>query len=414
MFFVILLWFFGVTSVTFFSMIAKYPRAALLIESSRGYGRGLLRGIADYVRVHGPWSIYLQRHHLYDATPAWLKDWRGDGIIARVENRRIARSLRCRRLPVVDLRGRLPDLDMPAILTDDDAGARIAAAHLLERGFRQFAYCGFVGTPYSDERSRVFNQVIEQAGFRCFTYESPTHLRGRHPEKTEIEGGLGEEHVTRWLRKLPRPIGLMACNDARGQQMLNACRDLGIHVPEEMAVVGVDNDDVICDLCDPPLSSVSPNTAKIGYEAAALLDRMMRGEAAPQRPIYIEPVGIVTRRSTDVLAIENADVTAALLFIRDHACDGISVSDVVTHVSLSCSALERQLRKILGRTPKAEIVRVQLDRVKQLLAETVYPLKKIALEAGFKHPEYMCAVFKSKFGQTPGQYRAQARERESG
>jgi LacI family transcriptional regulator len=395
-------------------MIARYPRAALLIESSRGYGRGLLRGIADYVRVHGPWSIYLQRHHLFDATPAWLKDWRGDGIIARVENRRIARSLRCRRLPVVDVRGRLPDLDMPAILTDDAAGARIAAAHLLERGFRQFAYCGFVGTPYSDERSRVFNQVIERAGFRCFTYESPTHLRGRHPEKAEIEGRLGEERVVRWLRKLPQPIGLMACNDARGQQVLNACRDLGIHVPDEMAVVGVDNDDVICDLSDPPLSSVVPNTAKIGYEAAALLDRMMRGEAAPRQPIYVEPVGIVTRRSTDVLAIENADMAAALLFIRDHACDGISVEDVITHVSLSCSALERQFSKTLGRTPKAEIVRVQLDRVKQLLAETVWPLKRIALEAGFKHTEYMCAVFKSKFGQTPGHYRAQAREREPG
>jgi LacI family transcriptional regulator len=303
---------------------------------------------------------------------------------------------------------------MPAILTDDGAGARIAAAHLLERGFRQFAYCGFVGTPYSDERSRVFNQVIERAGFRCFTYESPMHLRGRNPEKAEIEGRLSEEHVMRWLRKLPRPIGLMACNDARGQQVLNACRDLGIQVPDEMAVIGVDNDDVICDLCDPPLSSVVPNTAKIGYEAAALLERMMRGEAAPRRPIYIEPVGIVTRRSTDVLAIENADVTAALRFIRDHACDGISVEDVITHVSLSCSALERQFSKTLGRTPKAEIVRVRLERVKQLLAETVCPLKKIALEAGFKHTEYMCAVFKSKFGQTPGQYRAQARERESG
>src|SRR6516162_4646958 len=168
MFFVILLWFFGVTSVTFFSMIAKYPRAALLIESSRGYGRGLLRGIADYVRVHGPWSIYLQRHHLYDAMPAWLKDWRGDGIIARVENRRIAQFIARRRLPVVDLRGRLLELEMPAILTDDAAGARMAAAHLLERGFRQFAYCGYAGTPYSDERSRVFNEVIEQAGFRCF------------------------------------------------------------------------------------------------------------------------------------------------------------------------------------------------------------------------------------------------------
>jgi LacI family transcriptional regulator len=391
--------------------MGKRPHVALLIESSRGYGRGLLHGIAEYIRVHGPWSIYLQRHHLYDAPPAWLKDWRGDGIIARVENKRIAQAILDRCVPAVDLRGRIVTPGIPAILTDDEMGARMVAEHLLERGFRHFAYCGYVGTSYSDERSRVFCRVVQKAGFTCYTYEPPRHLRRRNPEKTEEEGLIYEKDVAQWLLKLPKPVGLMACNDARGQQVLNACREVGIVVPDELAVVGVDNDVVVCELCDPPLSSLVPNTRKIGYEAAALLERMIAGEPPPEAPIFITPRGIVTRRSSDVLAIEDRDMATAVRFIREHACAGIKVEDVLARVPLSSSGLERLFKRVLGRTPKAEIIRVQLERVKQLLAETDLPLKDIAAKAGFSHIEYLCVVFKSKTGQTPGQYRTAVQQR---
>jgi LacI family transcriptional regulator len=391
--------------------MAKQPQVVLLIESSRGYGRGLLRGIAEYIRAHGPWSVYLQRHDLYDAVPPWLRKWRGDGIIARIENEKTARAIRDLGVPAIDLRGRLLDPAMPSILTDDEAGAGMAAQHLTKRGFQHFAYCGSVGTPYSDARSVVFERVITAAGFSCRIYQPSRPFHTGQGERMEVPGLVYEKNLVGWIRTLPKPIGVMACNDERGQQVINACRDLGIAVPDEIAVVGVDNDDVVCDLCDPPLSSVVPNTRKIGFEAAALLEQMIAGKDPPDTPIYIQPLGIVTRRSTDVLAIDDQDIAEAIRFIREHACDGITVEDVVDRLPLSHSALERQFSKLLGRTPKAEIIRVQLERVKQLLAESDLTLKQISVKAGFRHPEYMSAIFKEKVGHTPGHYRQQAQQR---
>jgi LacI family transcriptional regulator len=178
--------------------------------------------------------------------------------------------------------------------------------------------------------------------------------------------------------------------------------------------VGVDNDDMVCDLCDPPLSSVVPNTRKIGFEAASLLERMIAGGAAPEKPVYIMPLGIVRRRSTDELAIQDKVTAEAIRFIREHACDGIKVEDVLERLPLlSHSSLERHFNKLLGRTPKAEIIRVQLDRVKELLVGSNFTLKEIAAKAGFRYLEYMSALFKEKIGQTPGHFRQQAQQRKS-
>jgi LacI family transcriptional regulator len=266
-----------------------------------------------------------------------------------------------------------------------------------------------VGTFYSDARSQIFERIIRQAGFPCFVYQPPRASRRLLRPEREQQGWLYEEDVAHWLQTLPRPVGLMACNDTRGQQVLNACREVGIAVPDAVAVVGVDNDELVCELCDPPLSSVVPNTRQIGYEAAALLDRLLRGEKPPRQLVWIPPLGIVTRRSTDILAIEDRDIAAAVRFIRDNACNGITVAEVVRRLPLSHATLERQFHRYIGRTPKAEIIRVQLERVKQLLAETNLSLKEIASQTGFTHTEYLSALFKSKTGQTPGQCRKSVR-----
>ena len=327
-----------------------------------------------------------------------------------VQSPRLIQAICGRGIPAVDLRGIDLQKKMPAILTDDAAGAQLAAEHFLEKGFRSFAYCGFPGTRYSDDRSRFFQQFVRQAGYPCSVYHGGGRLRGGDIAKHEKHGFTHEQNLARWLCKLPKPVGLMASNDARGQQVLHACRDVGIAVPDEVAVVGVDNDDVVCDLCDPPLSSVAPNTRKIGYEAAALVERMMAGAPPPVEPFYISPVGIVTRRSSDVLAIEDPDLAAAVRFIRDHACEGITVQDVLNKVPMSWSSLERSFCRILGRTPKAEISRLQIERVKHLLGETDLPLKDIAAKAGFMHTEYLSVVFKKKTGQTPGQFRSELKQ----
>lgn len=393
--------------------MAIRPRVALLVESSRAYGRGLLHGIAEYIRLHGPWSIYLAELGLGDAPPGWLDGWQGDGVIARIENRRIARALCELRVPAVDLRGLLRDLEIPIIATDDVAVARMAFGHFLERGYRNFAFCGFVGADYSDKRSEAYARLVAEAGFDCHVYQPTNRPRPSGTKELESTGLLTEAEVARWVEELPKPVGLMACNDIRGQQVLNACREVGIAVPEDVAVLGVDNDDVLCDLSYPTLSSVIPDTHRIGYEAAGLLERMMSGQTAPAEPIFIPPLSVMTRRSTDVLAIEDRDLARAVRFIREHACEGITVEDVLAGIPLSRSVFERRFVQLFGCTPKAEILRARLDRVKQLLTGTEIPLKEIAVKVGFSHPEYMNVIFKQRTGLTPGQYRTTSQQRKA-
>jgi len=389
------------------------PRVALLIESSRAYGRCLLLGVAKYVREHGPWSIFLQEGSLGVITPIWLKDWRGDGIIARVEDKRMADLIRRLGLPAVDLRNRLPNLGLPSVRTDDGTVARLAAEHLLERGFQHYAYCGFDGADYSDTRRGFFAARIAEAGFRCHVFVDPARPFRATTVEYEEHGLIYEGLVADWLKELPKPIGLMACNDIRGQQVLNACRAVGVPVPDAVAVIGVDNDEVLCDLSDPPLSSVVPNAEEIGYEAAALLDRMMSGKQPRAHSIVIQPSDIVTRRSTEVLAIEDCTIASAVRFIREHACEAIDVRDVLKAVPLSRSTLERRFAKTLRRSPKEEILRMRLHRAKQLLAETDFSLALVAEKVGIEYPEYLSVIFKKKTGLTPSQFRSQARVADS-
>jgi LacI family transcriptional regulator len=389
------------------------PRVALLIESSRAYGRGLLRGIAQYARTHGPWSLFHHERRIGDDAPAWLGRWRGHGVIARIETLKLRNAIVALGLPCVDLRG-LHDVDgVPVIDTDERATVRMALDHLAERGFEHYAFCGFEGANYSEARAAHFRRLVRQAGREPIVYQGPTHTRGADTTAIEAEGLLYEDQIAQWLKSLPTPVGVMACNDIRAVQVLNACRDHGIAVPDDVAVIGVDNDELLCELCDPPLSSVEPDTDTLGYRAAAALDRRMRrrrgrdleGSIAATRVV---PRGVVTRQSTDVLAMADRQVAAAVRFIRQHASEGVTVEDVLSQLAISRSTLERRFDALLGRSPKEEIIRVRLERVKRLLRETTYPLPMVARLAGFKHHEYMSAQFRQKVGQTPGQFRRQA------
>jgi LacI family transcriptional regulator len=214
-----------------------------------------------------------------------------------------------------------------------------------------------------------------------------------------------EERVAAWLKGLARPLGLFACNDVHGQQVLNACREHRILVPEELAVVGVDNDIMLCELSAPPLSSVVPDTEKIGLEACTMLDRMMRQGTSELPTTFVGPLGMKTRQSTGMFAVADSNVAAAVRIIRDHACDGVNVQDVADRVALSRSTLERKFQKHLGRTPKEEILRVQMDRIRGLLINTDYSLGAIASMTGFRHPEYLSVVFRREAGETPIAFR---------
>ena len=212
------------------------------------------------------------------------------------------------------------------------------------------------------------------------------------------------------LKALPKPVGLMACSDYRAQQVIDMCMLHGIVVPDEVAVVGVGNDEVLCELCNPPMTSIDMNAWKMGYNAAALLHGIMQGESPPEDQILVEPKGIVVRQSSAVLAVPNRAVAAAVRFIREHACEGISVDDVLAQGRLSRSTLYRRFEEYLGHSPKEEIRRARIQRVKQFLVETDYPLVKIARLTGFSYTQNMCSLFKMETGMTAKQYRNEKRD----
>lgn len=226
-------------------------QVALLIETSNAYARGLLRGIVAYLREHRPWSLYLAEHGRGDHPPSWLRGWRGDGIIARIETTAMAGALRRLKIPIVDVSAARLLPALPWFETDDAAFARAAFEHLRERGFRRFAFCGDHRFNWSKWRAEHFQRAVEAEGGQCLHYE-PTRSFPRD-DVAQIED------LARWLRRLPKPIGLMASYDIRGQQVLDACRRATIAVPDEVAVIGVDNDELLCELSHPPLSSVIPN-----------------------------------------------------------------------------------------------------------------------------------------------------------
>ncbi len=380
----------------------KRLAVALLIETSNSYARGLLRGIGSYIHEHGRWIISLPEQRRGEVLPDWLENWSGDGIIARVENHSIAKVVRKARLPVVDVSaGRfLPDV--PCVETHNENIARLGVEHFVERGFRNLAFCGDPAFHWANERQDFFQKKARELGLGCQVFVSTSGSE----EHSLIRQ---QQEMREWVLGLPKPIGVMACYDIKAQQLLEVCRSVGTAVPEEVAVLGVDDDELLCSITTPPLSSVILNTHQTGYEAAHLLDRMLAGEEVEAVVHLINPLGIHTRQSTDVLAIEDRDVATSVRFIREHACDGINVEDVLGTVLLSRRVLERLFKKYLGHTPHEEIVRVKVERVKRLLSETDLGVGEVARRTGFRHVEYLSATFKKITGIAPITYRRQSR-----
>lgn len=378
-------------------------KVALLVESSRSYGRGLLRGIALFARTRSHWSLLHQEMTIDVVLPEWMRESAIDGVIARVDTRTIE-PLRRLGVPCVDVRCSQRFEGVPQVETDDRKVAELAFEHLWDRGFRRFAFCGFQFAHYSDARLGFFRQRVAEAGCSLSVYETPGK-QNAPLSSLEESGVLDGEAMSAWLASLEPPTGLFVCNDIRGQQVLNACRALDFAIPDDVAVIGVDDDDAICPLSDPPLSSVRPDAERVGYRAAEILNAMMNGNPPPTVVEYVAPREVVQRLSTQVIAVEDREVARVCRFIREHACDGIDVHDVAEFTSLSRRQLERRFRSELDRTPREEITMVQVAKVKQLLAETKMTLEQIAPLAGYRHTESLCAVFKREVGETPGEFR---------
>ena len=378
----------------------RSPQVMLLIDTSSVYGRGLIEGIGRYAAEHGPWSIYNEDRGLFDPLPASLKKWQGDGIITRSVRKTDLKRLLATGLPVVELFADFA-LSPPMVCPNEATIGRLAADHFLDRGLRHLAFYAGDWAWWIDTRQESFAEALEQ----CERPHDYVSLQPAQHGKKRVD----EEHLIRWLESLPKPCGVFCACDIYAIQVTNACRRCGIAVPTQIAVLSVDNDPVICSVSFPPLSSIDLACLRVGYEAGALLDRMMAGEPAPKETILVEPGQVVTRASTDIMAVEDADVAQAIRMIREHACRGLRVKEVADSVGLSRRALQQRFQRVVQRTPKQELMRVQIDRAKMLLSQTDMSVETVSKRCGFTAFEYFVRAFRRETGTTPYRYRKSCR-----
>jgi LacI family transcriptional regulator len=388
--------------------MADSPKVLLLLGCSRASERGMLRGIVRYCRFHSPWILYREppfyRKPPYHEQPknartlARLREQGFDGIITFAANRAQLEAIIPRGFPAVILPIEEKTQGYCCIVETADAVGTVAAEHFLDRGFTRFAFCGYDHMFWSRIRQDGFVRRVAQAGFAVHLYE-PQGPANRLTWETE------QASMADWLRALPKPVGLMVCNDDRAGQVVEAIKAARTRVPEEIAILGVDDDDMICELTHPPLSSIALNFEEAGYEAAAQLDRQMAGGKTARKEIHLRPTHVHTRQSTDVLAVEDAIVAKALLFIRAHAGDVLSVDDVVEASSTSRRLLERHFKGVVGASVYREIQRTHVERACRMLAETNWSLVEIAARCGFSNAVHFSVAFKRHMRQTPQQHR---------
>lgn len=400
------------------------PLVAVILDAARPYDRLIIAGVATFARERTQWSLYVEEDPLQKLPD--LAHWHGQGIIANFDDRRVATAIRGLGIPVVGVGGGYgwheASSGIPYIYTDNQVIGRLGAEHLLACGFETLAFCGYPRTAtsgWSEERSAAFAEACGRAKRPCRAFS------GRHGNARRWADLQGE--LTRWLSQLPKPLGLMACNDVRARHVLEACRTLGLRVPHDVAVLGVDNDEMICELTDPPLSSIDQAARRIGYEAAATLDRLMqpaqeastgrgrrsqphRSQAGPQRSV-VPPIGVVARASTDTLATSDPAVVETLHALRRTPWMRPAVEALAAAVGLSRTSLESRFKAAVGRSLHEEYIRLRLAATRRLITSSDLPLKTVAARTGFPSVQYMTTFLRRHTGLTPARLRDLERSR---
>lgn len=389
-------------NLTQFRVKRRVPRVLLLIDTAGSYGRGVVEGIGRYALENGPWSIQFEYRALDSQPLKWLGEWSGDGIIARTSNAAQARLLSASKRPLVELFG-YPRLENAQVRPDIAAESLAVIEHFLDRGLRQFGYFAFGESSWIATHRKAFATALADRGLACHAYSAPPSQ-----QSIPIWRDVQRPKVLRWLRSLPRQIGIYTPGDLHAVRLLNVCHEADISVPDKIAILGRGNDPVICETVHPTLSSVDVDSRRIGYEAARLLAQKMARRPTSE-PILIPPSHVAARQSTDFAVVDDADVAEALRFIRQYACHRIDVDRVAHEVGLSRRALELKFHQCLGRAPKAEIRRVRIEQAKTLLARTEKTIDAIAHQSGFPSTKYFAAAFYREIGSTPSVYRKNCR-----
>lgn len=384
---------------------APVPRTRILMLMGRrdGTTAAILRGVAHYQQVHQDWSVQVDEQSRSATEVRWLLARGWHGVVSCHTTPALVEACAEFHLPLVALDDALRQEGVSRIRSDHGAVGAMGAEYLIDRGFVHFAFVGCEEETWMRDRRAGFTEAVRLA------HHEPVFFVLR-PDSPERVRGEGEARLREWLAGLPKPLGVMAVDDRTALQVLEASRGAGLHVPDEVAVLGADNDIALCELAVPSLSSVTPGTFQLGLLAAEHLDRRLAEPGSAPCDLRIDPVGVASRRTTDILAIPDRVVAAAVRCIAAHACEGVTVEWVLQQVGASRSQLERKFRRHLGRSPQAEIRRVQISKIRQLLADTDLPHKHIAELTGFEYMEYMCVVFRRLTGQTMGAYRRERRQ----
>jgi LacI family transcriptional regulator len=378
-------------------MSQSFTRVALVVDVTAGFFADAVRGIATYARPNLPWVFRTLTPRGLDLRR--LRGWDPHGIIAAVHSKKMVRDLLSLSRPVVNI-GIASNTGMADVANDDLAIGHAAAEHLLSRGLRHFGYVGHARRDVLEGRRRGFAQRLRRSRFRVHEFYLPIQAA-----RSKFSLAKDERAMIDWLRSLPKPAGVMACNDDRGSEVMEACRQAGLRIPEDVALIGVDNADPLCQLSFPPLSSVAVAAERIGYEAAVLLEKMMAGHRPPKRPLRIPPLGVVTRQSTDVVSVDDAQVAAALRFIRHNGHRPLRVSDVTHAAASNRRTLERKFRELLASTIHDRIEEERISRAKTLLAETRLPMTEVAEQSGYRNQAALSVAFRRALSVTPTSYR---------
>jgi len=384
----------------------RLRRVAILVDTSTDWGRRIIHGVLNYVREHERWQLFVEPVGLEEEL-VLPSGWKGDGVIARVGTPKIARHLQARKLPVVNISGmQVQGPRFPRVANDVRLAAKMAAEYFLARGFRHFTYISPRGFEYVEPQQKAFSDTVEASGATCSLYSLKTH----HGAQT-VDWNTDIESLGAWLKTLPKPVAVLTWSG--GREVIYACQSVGLSVPDEVAVLS-GSDDFLCEMCQIPISGVRAAGEQIGYTAAAQLDRLMNGEPAPTRSKYIPPVEIVSRLSTDTLAVEDTSLLKAIRYIRENAGESIQVNDAARHAGICRRGLERRFGQELNCTPAEYIRRSRLERARHYLRATDLPMPEVAEAAGFGSAAYMSYAFRKEMETSPLKFRRETRGRQAG
>ncbi|MDO4573732.1 MAG: DNA-binding transcriptional regulator [Planctomycetia bacterium] len=388
----------------------EIPRVVLLIETSREPGRSIMRGIEKYARLYGPWSFHFSPGDLIQHF-AGAKALHPSGIIARIETPEVEHAILESQLPTVaiDLYEEQKSYgafrNTSEIRVNNDATGRMAAEHFLNLDYKNFAFVGEIrNVLWSREREQGFAKRLEEAGFTCDSFPLP------HPPQT---WSLEVHTLGRWLQRLPKPVGILAAMDVRGRQIISTCQVYGIRVPDEVAVLGVGNDPLLCSMCEPTLSSIALDATAGGFQAATILDLLMKDKLVGKRDYVIPPLHVEMRESTRLPDILDPVVADAIRFIKMNNMAPLNASDVARYSPLSRRVLEIRFRKATGHSILEEVNRLRLERVQNMLLKTEMKIHEIAETCGFCTSSYLSRFFRREAGMSIADFLKKEKKRKS-